>query len=185
MVTDCGSYDLTLRYDNGTKREIHGSLIGDATVEHDGVPVSLTNLMRRMVPVEQLFAFDGDMTDDYAGYAEILEFSEVWEAKFHSDKFPMKEFQESFGMECAALGFYRGELKEVEEWLTWPEALPPKTFNEIVGEVDSVDALGSALYTKWDSLLKAPNCYVHDSDIMNWFATILRRIKEIATQKLQ
>lgn len=163
MVTDCGPYDLTLRYDNGAKREIHGSLIGDATVEHDGVPVSLTKLMRRMVPVEQLFAFDGDMTEDYAGYAEILEFSKVWEAKFHSAEFPVKEFEESFGVECAGLGFRRG--------MRMLDFLPERA---------SVDYLGCLAYTKWDEMMNSASEISFRYGAKDEYLSILVRMKELS-----
>ena len=75
-VTDVGSYDIEIRYGNGRRKEISGSLIG-TTFSHvygheDNVDV--TRLIRRYIPVYGLWAFDGSTSPDYEGKKQFIFF---------------------------------------------------------------------------------------------------------------
>lgn len=75
FVTDCGSFNLELRFKDGSKRVIYGSLIDDMDVPLYGGKTSLTKLTRRYIPVYGLGVFNGSLSPDYEGKKAILLFA--------------------------------------------------------------------------------------------------------------
>lgn len=106
FITDVGSYELEIRYANGRKKKISGALIGDvySHVYGDEDNVDLTRLIRRYIPINGLWVFNGSTSPDYEGKKAIFNFSKTWEEYF-KNPIRAKDFEVGFGRECEALGF--------------------------------------------------------------------------------
>ena len=106
MVTDCGSFGLEIRFEDGTIRKVSGPLIGDDLIPLSGnVNTSLTKLLRRYITIYGLWGFDGSLSPDYEGKKAIHLFARKWIHIIESINLSFNEFEDSFGEECAALGF--------------------------------------------------------------------------------
>lgn len=182
MATDCGTYQLEIRYEDGTRRAITGSLIGEPGSGDAEVPTPLTKMIRRMVPIDSLFVFDGSMEDDYAGYDAICSFAETWKDRFLSGKLSDREFEDCFGKCCDALCFQMDAGDWVSECYSGCMAIPGKQLSETIGKIDDVDLLGATVYSQWRYLTCWAGRYELNSEICSWFAVALGRMKELAEQ---
>lgn len=184
LSVDCGDYELFVRYQDGRKRRTFGPLIEDITVPSYGKkPVSITRLMRRYIPIHDLFGFNEDLETDYAGKKAIFSFSQSWAKRFASQELTKREFEESFGEECISLGF---QMDCGNEFIT----LYPHCFNIKSSEVDSViksiqdvDLLGSAVLSQWRYLTHWAYSYELDTVTCHWFDTILKQMRHLSKLK--
>lgn len=185
-VTDVGSYDIEIRYGNGRKREISGSLIG-TTFSHvygheDNFDV--TRLIRRYIPVYGLWAFDGSTSPDYEGKKAVFLFAEAWE-KFFKNPDSSKDFEDGFGRECESLGFQMDcgkkfvfECKKRGCKTPYGEGL-----KEAVADIDDIEVIGSGAFSYWRGLTHWNYMYHLGSEECGVFLCLLRRLKELTRKK--
>lgn len=183
MVTDCGTYQLEIRYEDGTRRAIIGSLIGEPGSGDAEVPTPLTKMIRRMVPIDSLFVFDGSMEEDYAGYEAICSFAEMWKDKFLAGKLSEREFEDGFGKDCEALRFQRDAGDWVSDCYPGFMVIPGGALSEAIGKIDDVDLLGAAVYSQWRYLTYWAGRYELNFETCSWFAAALGRMQELAAGK--
>lgn len=60
FVTDVGSWEMEIRFNNGDKKRIDGPLIGNVFVED----IDLSDYIRSEVPITNLFVFDGGTDEE-------------------------------------------------------------------------------------------------------------------------
>ena len=182
MVTDCGSFILKIRYEDEHTKEIFGTLVGDATATINGMQIPLAKLIRRIVPIEGLFGFDSDMEEDYAGYEEIVAFTEAWEPRFLSGNLKKQEFEDAFGLDCADLGFRMDAFDELEERFPGCMDVQEAGENSYFWKTD-VDHLGSAVFSQWRRLTDSKGNDDLDAAAGRWFARLLNRMNTMAKDR--
>ena len=182
-VTDCGQYELVIRFEDGTTRRIIGPLIGNAMVDsYGGQPVSLTTILRRYIPVYALWGFASSLSPDYEGKKAVFQFAKKWEEKFRSGNLLGYEFEEDFGEACTSLGFRMDCGNEFNR-------LYPNCFNlgsgclgKVIDSIQDVDLLGSAVFSQWRYLTHWTH-YDLDVKTCNWFAIVLGQMKNLTKRK--
>ena len=180
-MTDVGDYELIIKYDDESKRRIHGSLAGDIKgCSYGNKPISLTKLMRRYVPIYALWGFDGNLSPDYEGKKAVYLFADKWEKKFATSMIIENEFEERFGDECIALGFQMDCGKEAER--LYPGCLRMNDFDPeaIVNHINDIDLIGSAVFSQWRYLTHWAGVYELNYETCQWFSAMLRQLKKRA-----
>ena len=183
-VTDCGSFDLQMRFEDGTKRNISGSLIGDDPVPLYGdVNTSLTKLLRRYIPVYGLWGFDGSLSPDYEGKKAIHLFAKKWISKIESPDLTFNEFEDFFGNECTSLGFQMDCGQQFEK-------LYPNTFDPDSGDIDlivqtitDIDILGSAVFSQYRYLTHWAFYPELNDHYRHWFIALLNHMCLLTKKK--
>lgn len=183
FVTDCGSFELHFRYDNGHIRRLYGSLIGEVTVFEHGQPVDLTRLIRRYIPVHCLWVFDSEMSPDYEGKKAIHLFAKKWLKELSGNPQIDNAFEDAFGNECAGLGF---QMDSGEEFTRqYPECGPAhnNVTEQTVENITDIDLLGSAVYSFWRFKTHWDYSYHLSPDDCSWIKLILEQMMTLTTKK--
>lgn len=179
-VTDCGDFDLTLRFDSGDSKHIYGSLIGDLTATSYGnVQIPLTRIVRRYIPVYALWVFKSNLSPDYEGKKEIFLFAQKWEKKFLSSNPSVYEFEKSFGDSCIELGFQMDCGKEFERIYPGCFNLNCIELRSRIDDISDIDLLGAAVFSQWRYLTHWAYSMELDSDTCEWFKLTLGQMKKL------
>ena len=184
MVTDCGSFDLQIRFEDGTQRDISGSLIGDDLVPlYGGVETSLTKLLRRYIPIYGLWGFDGSLSPDYEGKKAIHLFTKKWISKIGSPDLSFNEFEDYFGNECTSLGFQIDCGQQFEKM--YPHAFDPNSedLDSIVQSVTDIDLLGSAVFSQYRYLTHWAFYPDWNDQYRRWFIALLDQMRWLTKKK--
>ena len=173
-VTDCGSWELTVRESEG-KRQISGPLIGDVD-GHFSAPV--TKILRRYIPIYGLWGFDSEMSPDYEGKKAIYLFADRWVKKL-SEKPDEHDFELSFGNDCIKLGFQMDCGNEFNK--RYPGCLNAhdEKLELVIDEIVDVDLLGSAVFSYWRYLTHWAGPYQLEGEVCKWFLLALKRMRTI------
>ncbi len=184
MVTDCGSFDLQIRFEDGTKRSISGSLIGDDLVPLYGdVNTSLTKLLRRYIPIYGLWGFDGSLSPDYEGKKAIHLFAKKWISKIDSPTLTFNEFEDFFGNECTLLGFQMDCGQQFVK--LYPHAFDPDSgdIDSIVHTITDIDLLGSAVFSQYRYLTHWAFYPELNDQYRHWFIVLLNQMRLMTKKK--
>lgn len=183
MVMDCGEYTLTIRYQDGSVRKTSGSLYEDVMVPLYGGFTSITKLLRRYIPIRELWGFNEDTADDYDGKKAIFEFSKHWGKFFSAAKPSKEEFAQTFGNACTSLGFRMDCGNEFSA--RYPECfcIPSPELDAVIGSIQDVDLLGSAVFSQWRFLTHWEYSFELDKDTRHWFKVILKRMQELTKNR--
>jgi len=185
FVTDCGEFELFLRYDSGNAKRICGSLAGDITATSYGSkPVSLTKILRRYIPIYALWGFNGSLSPDYEGKKAIFLFAKKWEQFFLSDMPSELEFEENFGEACISLGFQMDCGKEFSR--LYPDCFytDDNALHKTIESIRDVDLLGSAVFSQWRYLTHWAYSMELNHKTCDWFATALRQMRNLTEKKV-
>lgn len=184
-ATDCGSYDLEIRYEGGSKRGIYGSLIEDMEVPLYGGMTKLTKLIRRYIPIYGLWVFNGSLSPDYEGKKAIHLFTKEWLHKFENEKKEQLEydFGNSFGDGCIKLGFQMDTGNEFNR--RYPSCFNSNSteLEKVTTSIEDVDLLGSAVFSKWRYMTHWAYMFTIDENDRNWFRLILKQMMELTKRK--
>jgi hypothetical protein len=179
LATDCGSWELIIKYTDGKKEVVSGAMLGDISASYIGdIQVSLTRLLRRYIPIYGLMGFNDELPNDYEGKQAIHLFTKRW-IRYFSDKDPDAiEFEEKFGNKCAARGFQMDCGKEFNERFPGGFDLKCGNLKAIVNATSDIDLLGSAVFSQWRNLTHWTEYYTIEG-IRDWFLIVLNRMKEL------
>ena len=186
QATDVGSCNLIIRYEDGSTREIYGSSIGGVDVVINGkYKVDATRILRKLLPIDNLWGFESGYSTDEEGWMALYEFANYWQRKFLSEQLSDYEFEEFFGNECGNIGFQMDCGKEFIN--LYPDCfnIPNDRINSVITTIRDVELLGSALYSQWRYLTHWAGRYSLDQDTCHWFSVILGRIKELAESNIE
>lgn len=183
MVTDCGDYTLSIRYEDGSTKTIQGPLISEAVVIYYGKKVSLTKLLRRYIPVYSLWGFDNNMEPDYEGKKEIFKFAKKWRKKFLFGDVSIHEFEQQFGEECIALGFQMDTANEFNKVYPNCFSISQGNLDKIVSSINDLELLGSAVFSQWRYLTHWAYMYELNQSTCHWFEMALTQIAELTRKK--
>ena len=183
-ATDCGDYDLSIRFDSGEIKHIYGSLAEDVmTTSYGDVQISLSKIMRRYIPVYALWGFSGDLSPDYEGKKEIFLFAQKWEDAFRSPNLSVYEFEKSFGDSCIELGFQMDCGKEFERLYPGCFNLHGDVLRSKIEDILDIDLLGAAVFSQWRYLTHWAYSLELDLDTCKWFSLTLGRMKELTKKR--
>lgn len=182
-MTDCGTWELTVK-DPSNSSKSFGPLIGNEIGTIYGtIPVPVTKLLRRYIPVYGLWGFDSNLSPDYEGKKAIYKFSEKWIKVFSTEDSQINEFDINFGDECIGLGFQMDCGEEFNKRYPGCFDIHNHKLAQAISDINDVDLLGSALFSQWRYLTHWAWAYTLDKETRIWFLTILNRMKEL-TRKM-
>ena len=183
MVTDCGSYNLQIKFEDGTNRKLSGSLIGDDLVSLYGSDTSLSKLLRRYIPIYGLWGFDGSLSPDYEGKKAIHLFAKKWISKIDSSDLSFNEFEDFFGNECITLGFQMDCGQQFEK--LYPHAFDPDNgdLDSIVHTITDIDLLGSAVFLQYRYLTHWAFYPEFNDQYRHWFIALLNQMRLLTKKK--
>ncbi len=178
-VTDYGNYILTVNYEDQTSKEYKGPLIGTTNaLSYGKTPVSITPLLRRYIPIADLWAFSSRLAPDYDGKDEILKFAEKWQKKFASQDLTYDAFEKNFGEECIKLGFLMDTGKEFFRQAVALCGFTCENSIKAIPLMTDIDVLGSGVFSHWRQLTHWCETYELNSETCSWFnAALLQMIK--------
>lgn len=186
FITDVGSYEMEIKYESGTKKEIRGALTGDVFAYSYGEEynIDLTRLIRRFVPIYGLWVFDSSTSPDYEGKKDIYLFADSWEKFFEHPDSTIK-FEEEFWCDCNRLGF---RMDGGEKFIHDSKILGCKTpygegMYEAVAQIDDIEVIGSGIYSYWRGLTHWDYMYHLGTEECGVFLCLLRRLKELTRKK--
>ena len=111
--------------------------------------------------------------------AQINEFAVKYLTLFGDAKTEENEVRESFPEECAALGF------EMDNGISFIEHYSADAFehatgllNTLVG-IEDINLLGSAAYSKWNTITHDSNTSLLDIENRAWFVLVFLRLKQL------
>jgi len=184
VTIDCGEYDLCVRYEDGSIRHTFGPLIEDIMVPSYGnIETPISKIIRRYIPIYDLWGFEDDPESDYEGKKTIFEFLKSWTKRFSSHELTKIEFEENFGDICASLGFQMDCSHEFDRLYPGSSQIPSTELDAMINSIQDVDLLGSAVYSQWRYLTHWADFYELDKDTCHWFKIILRQMKELTKKK--
>lgn len=183
-VTDSGTYELTVRYESGEMKTGSGSLVGGVIgFSHGKVPVDITRLLRRYIPVHALWGFDSRLSPDYEGKKEIFLFARKWEKAFLSQKPSEEEFEGEFGNSCISLGFQMDGGAEFRRLYNDCLNVESNNIEQVIDTIQDIDLLGSAalcqwrLFTHWDPYMEL------DENVCKWYSLVMGQIRFLTERK--
>lgn len=174
-----GTYELTIRYGDGTYCTNTGSLCEDSvSFSYGGMEVCLDRILHRYIPIEALWGFDYCRTQDYDGKYEIHAFAETWYQVFSSEEVSGRRFGNAFGDKCCRLGFRMDCGKEFIRM--YPECFDmySKKIETVIDSIEDIDLLGSAVYSQWRYITYWTQGPV-DEETCRWFALVLGQMKKL------
>ena len=177
FVTDCGTYELEIRYDDNTVKKKIGAL------SHDDEALSISRLLRRYIPVYSLWGIDSLLAPDYEGKKAVFLFADRWIRFFQSEDKSEHEFSERFGEECIAQHFQMDCAHEFERRYPGCFKINHNKLKETIVSIVDVDLLGSAVFSQWRYLTHWSMGHSLDKDTCNWFITILSQMRELCKNK--
>lgn len=177
-------YELDIVNKEGETKHLEGPLLEDAlSFSYGDVPIHITKLLRRYVPIHSLWGFNSTLSPDYEGKKEIHLFAKEWQSKFLKGKSALYDFEEGFGNACIKLGFQMDCGEECNK--QYPD-LMQKTGGEIhetVEAINDLELLGSAVFSYWRYLTHWAWIYDLNQDTCEWFAIVLGRIKDLTKKQ--
>ena len=178
-VTDCGYWEMTVR-EADNRWTSSGPLIGNEIgTTYGSIPIPVTKLVRRYIPVYGLWVFDSNLSPDYEGKKAIYLFSEKW-IKILSSEHPQEQvFESSFGEECTALGFQMDCGEEFNKSYPGCFEIHNHKLAQAIADINDVDLLGSVLFSQWRYLTHWAWAYSLDQETRGWFLIVLKRMKEL------
>lgn len=177
-------YELDIVNEEGETKHLEGPLLEDAlSFSYGNVPVHITKLLRRYVPIRAIWGFNNSLSPDYEGKKEIHLFAKEWQKKFLADKAPLDDFENNFGDACIKLGFQMDCGEECNKQC--PELMNSigKDIHNIVASISDLELLGSALFSYWRYLTHWAWIYDLNQDTCEWFVIVLERIKDLTKKQ--
>ncbi len=114
---------------------------------------------------------------------ELISFIRKWLPKFRDTRTPYAElFDAPFADDCSRLGFEMDCGKAFEK--EYPEAFNNLwEFKDAVDEIEDVDLLGSALYSRWRYFNHWNDYGTFEKNDRRWFVFALERLAYLAGEK--
>ncbi|MBQ7525815.1 MAG: hypothetical protein IJT09_05210 [Abditibacteriota bacterium] len=198
-----GNYSIEFDFSGYRPWKIYGALSGPCVKLRYDSAMSVTRLLRRYIPVSNLWGLDENLSDDYDGRKAIYRFADKWEEKF-SDIKPLAdeyakmwwheesvderwkgklkkfddEFLHSFCYDCESLGFEMDVFETFERFYPGCNDSRSKKLDGVIDSIYDVDLLGWAVYSQWRYWNHWADASMHEPDL-DWFLTVFRRMKEL------
>lgn len=113
---------------------------------------------------------------------EICEFALKWIERYRSETISSYELEKGFADECFSIGFVM-DCREA-----FQKAFPDtngfndyKSFSEIIDQVDDVQFLGSAIFSKWRYITHWPEANLFEPQYRKWFIAALSRLVDLSS----
>lgn len=172
-----GDWHAVVSDDKGHRVHSRGLLNGGITYQG----ADLSQLVRRLVPISNLWVFDADVSGDYDGTGRIRRFAEVWKERFEKRDPVVCEPCTDFGTDALRCGF---RMDDGQEFRKRHPRLQPGSEGLEAGfqKVSDADVLGAGIYSMWYRFAERDFSALLEEANQSWFAAALSRLAELADQ---
>ena len=141
--------------------------------------ITVSKVMRRYIPIDDLWGLYGSLSPDYDGREEIRLFSEKWSGRFSQGEDAILPFGHDFARECKKLGFQMDCSEEFNHIYSNYFGNDNEELDKATFEISELDLLGSAAYSKWLLTTQKTYPYHLDEETCHWFTTILNQMEKL------
>ena len=172
-----GDWHAVMNDDQGHRVHARGLLHGGITYQG----ADLSRLIRRLIPIGDLWVFDANVSGDYDGMQQISRFARGWIQRYERCDESICDGSTAFGSDCLACGFRMDEGKEFLR--RYPGiAESERDLEACFHQISDVDVLGSGIYSCWEHIRS-----IRPEDLLipenrEWFLLALRRLEQLAAK---
>ena len=177
--TDAGSICISIELGTGKRTEIYGTLYEFPKTFYGINTITVSKVMRRYIPIDDLWGLYGSLSPDYDGREEIRLFSEKWCGRFSQGEDAILPFGHDFARECKKLGFQMDCSEEFNHIYSNYFGNDNEELDKATFEISELDLLGSAAYSKWLLTTQKTYPYHLDEETCHWFTTILNQMEKL------
>ena len=165
---DGGDWSAAITDAEGRRIFARGQLRGGVTYRR----ADLSQLIRRIVPIRDMWVFDAATGPDYAGITAIQGFVRKWQQAFREGRPEIAGGSIDFGAACLACGF---NMDDGAEFARRCRSGDP-------GKCADLEVLGAGIYSRWHQVIREHGDLMRGEN-REWFMAALEHLGELAGER--